>query len=231
LHCNRFVVSHTNNESTLPVADEWLAERTRIAQDLHDTLLQGFFAVSLRLQAAVDQLPDNSEVRPQFHEVVELMSRVLEQGRLTVQGLRSPEGYSSPLGQALAGIPTQLGLPQVARFRVVVDGQPRELRSDLREDVYRISREAIINAYLHSNAKDIETQIEYRPSELRIAVRDNGCGIDPKDLALVRNRRWGLQGMRERADRIGARLRVLSRIALGTEVELCVPGRVAFEHS
>ena len=134
------------------------------------------------------------------------------------------------LGQALAGIPKQLGFPSVTRFRVVVEGQPRELKPPLREDVYRISREAIANAYQHSHARDIETQIEYRATGLRVAVRDNGCGIDPKQLASERSGRWGLQGMRERADRMGARLRVLSRTALGTEVELCVPGRLAFEH-
>jgi signal transduction histidine kinase len=207
-------------------SNSWLVERTRIAQDLHDTLLQGFLAVSMRLQAAVDQLPEDCETNTEFRSVVELMERVLEEGRLTVQGLRAPEGVYPSLGQALAGIPTQLGFASAAKFRVVVEGQPRELRSGLREDVYRISREAIVNAYRHSHAHDIETQIEYRSSELRIAVRDNGCGIDPQEL---RHGRWGLQGMRERADRIGARLRVLSRMALGTEVELCVPGRLAFE--
>jgi signal transduction histidine kinase len=150
---------------------------------------------------------------------------------LPVEGMRSPEDPAPSLGQALAGIPNQLGLPWVAKFRVVVDGQPKELRPALREDVYRISREAIVNAYRHSHAKDIETHIEYRCSELRIAVRDNGCGIDPKDLAVQWSGRWGLQGMRQRADRIGGRLRVLSRMALGTEVQLCVPGRLAFEHN
>jgi signal transduction histidine kinase len=139
-----------------------------------------------------------------------------------------PEGFSGSLGHALAGIPKQLGLPTVAKFRVVVEGHPRELRSALREEVYRITREAILNAYRHSRARDIETEIEYRRSELRVAVRDNVCGIDPKHLASERTGRWGLQRMRERADRIGARLRVLSRIALGTEIDLCVPGRVAF---
>jgi signal transduction histidine kinase len=209
----------------------WLAERARIAQDLHDTLLQGFFAVSMRLQAAVDQLPADSEARAEFGNVVELMERVLEEGRLTVQGLRAPEEGCPSLGQALAGVPTQLGFASAAKFRVVVEGQPRELRSGLREDVYRISREAIVNAYRHSEANEIETQIEYRASELRIAVRDNGRGIDPQLLRWGRHGRWGLQGMRERSDRIGARLRVLSRMALGTEVELCVPGRLAFENS
>jgi signal transduction histidine kinase len=135
----------------------------------------------------------------------------------------------SSLGQAFAGVPTELGLSSVVRFRVVVEGRERELGSLLRDEVYRIGREAIVNAYQHSRAKNIETAIEYRPTGLRVAVRDNGCGIDSEQLRKGRNRHWGLQGMREQAERIGARFRVLSRVALGTEVELCVPGRIAFE--
>ena len=238
---NGFVSSDTNHEATrcanefARIADpraadnEWIAERTRIAQDLHDTLLQGFFAVSMQLQAAVDDLPADSAARPRFSGVVQLTQRVLEEGRLAVQGLRSPQGCAASLGQDLAGVPAQLGLPPAAKFRVVVGGRQRELRAGLRDEVYRIGREAIVNAHRHSRAKDIETEIEYRSTELRIAVRDNGCGIGPQQLQWGRKGHWGLQGMRERAERIGAQLRVMSRLALGTEVELCVPGRLAFE--
>jgi signal transduction histidine kinase len=203
----------------------------RLAQELHDTLLQGFFAVSMQLHVAVNQLPADSPAMPRFNNVAQLMDRVLEQGRLVVQGLRSPDRHSSSLGQAFAGVPTELGLPSAVGFRVVVEGRQRELTPWLRDDVYRIGREAIVNAYRHSCAKDIETVIEYRPGKLRIAVRDDGCGIDPQQLKWGRNGHWGLQGMRERAERIGARLRVLSRVAIGTEVELCVPGRIAYEQS
>jgi signal transduction histidine kinase len=209
------------------ISSEWNREaNTRVAQELHDTLLQGFFAVSMQLHAAVDDLPADFASAGRFRDVARLMDQVLEQGRLTVQGLRSPD---LPLSNALAGVPAELALPSTVKFRVVVEGKHRELSGPLRTDVYRISREAIINAYRHSQAKDIETQIEYRPNQLRIAVRDNGCGIDPQKLRWEQNGHWGLQGMRERAERIGARLRVLSRVALGTEVELCVPGRIAFE--
>jgi len=204
-------------------------DNIRLAQELHDTLLQGFFAVSMRLHVAVDHLPADSPAIALFNDVTQLMDRVLEQGRRVVQGLRSPDQQGSSLGQAFAGVPTELGLPSSVGFRVVVEGRQRELTPWLRDDVYRIGREAIVNAYRHSRAKDIETAIEYRPAELRIAVRDNGCGIDPQQLRWGRHGHWGLQGMRERAERIGARLRVLSRVAIGTDVELCVPGRIAYE--
>jgi signal transduction histidine kinase len=135
------------------------------------------------------------------------------------------------LGPAFASVPAELGLPAAVGFRVIVEGQQRALNPSLREEVYRIGREAIVNAYRHSRAEDIETDIEFGPNELRIAVRDNGCGIDPEKLEWGRNEQWGLLGMRERAEHIGARLRILSRVALGTEVVLCVPGRIAFEQS
>jgi signal transduction histidine kinase len=185
----------------------------------------------MQLHAAVDRLPADSAAKPRFSEVLQLMDRVLEQGRCAVQGLRSPAERIASLGEAFAGVPNDLGLSSAVGSRVVVHGKERELTAGVRDEVYCIGREAIVNAYRHSRAQDIETEVEYRPTELRIAVRDNGCGIDPENLQWGRKGHWGLKGMRERAERIGARLRFWSRIALGTEVELCVPGRIAFEKS
>jgi signal transduction histidine kinase len=205
------------------------AERKRIAQELHDTLLQGFFAVSMQLQAAADYLPADSAVKLRISSVLRAIDRVLDEGRRAVQGLRSSHERFPSLGEALAGVPNDLGLPSTVEFRVVVQGRQRELRAELRDELYLIGREAIVNAYRHSGAQHIETEIEFRPAELRITVRDNGRGIDPQ--SLQRKGHWGLQGMRERAERIGARFRILSKAALGTEVELCVPSQIAFEQS
>jgi signal transduction histidine kinase len=214
-----------------PIGEARLAERTRIAQELHDTLLQGFLAVSMQLHTVVDDLSADCAEKQRFNDVLQLLDRVLEQGRCAVQGLRSPAERIASLGEAFAGVPNDLALSSGVGSRVLVHGKERELKAGVRDDVYRIGREAIVNAYRHSQAQDIETEVEYRPTELRIAVRDNGCGIDPQDLQWGRKGHWGLRGMRERAERIGARLRFWSRIALGTEVELCVPGRIAFEQS
>jgi signal transduction histidine kinase len=219
----------TENLVNLDGHEERLAERTRIAQELHDTLLQGFFAVSMQLHAAVDELPADSPAKARFSSAMQALERTLEDGRCAVQGLRSAHERFPSLGQALAHVPVDLGFPSAAEFRVVVEGRQRELKPGLRYELYRIGREAIINAYRHARAKRIEAEIEYRCTGLRIAVRDNGCGIDPQ--ALGRNGHWGLPGMRERADRIGARLRILTKVTLGTEVELCLPSRVAFEQN
>jgi signal transduction histidine kinase len=113
---------------------------------------------------------------------------------------------------------------------VIVQGRDRELRAGIGDEVYRIGREAIVNAFRHSRAGEIETEVEYSATELRISVRDNGCGIDARGVQFGREHR-GLQAMREQAEGIGARLRLLSRVGLGTEVELCVPGRVAYSQS
>jgi signal transduction histidine kinase len=211
--------------------DERAAERARIALELHDTLLQGFLAASMQLHAAVDRLSPDSAEKQQFESVVQLVDRALDEGRCALQGLRSPHSRIGSLGEAFARVPKDLGLPSAAGFRVVVHGTEKQLRAGLLDDVYRIGREAIVNACRHSQAKDIETEVEYRPTELRIAVRDNGCGIGPHDLQWGRAGHWGLRGMRERAERIGAQLRLWSGAALGTEIELCVPGRVAFEQA
>jgi signal transduction histidine kinase len=211
------------------LAEARLAERTLIAQELHDTLLQGFLGVSMQLHAAVERLPADYAETARFTDILQSMNQALEEGRFALQGLRSPNTQIASLGEAFARVPKNLGIPSAAGFRVVVLGREQELKAGLLDEVYRIGREAIVNAYRHSRAKEIETQVEYRPAGLRIAVRDNGCGIGPQDLQFGRQGHWGLSGMRERAERIGAQLRLWSRVALGTEVELCVPWRLAFE--
>lgn len=209
-----------------PRSKETLAERERIAQDLRETLLS-FLSVSAQMHAAVDHLPAESAARPRFSRALQAMDRALEEGGRAVRGLHFSQDQVPSLGHALASVPHELGLPTKVGFRVVVAGQPRELKTGLFEELYRIGREAILNAYRHSGATQIETEIEYCAKELRIAVRDNGCGIDLQ--VLEQGRHWGLLGMREREERIGGRLRLLSRAALGTEVELSIPSRLAFE--
>jgi signal transduction histidine kinase len=210
--------------------EERLAERTRIAQELHDTLLQGFLSASMQLHVAADQLPVDSPTKPQLGRVLQLMGRVIEEGRNAVRGLRS-SGGGSPLDleQAFSVIPLELAIKEQIGFRVIVEGRRRPLHPLTRDEVYRIGREALVNAYRHSRAKNIEVEVEYASSHLRILVRDDGCGIDPQVLQSGREGHWGLPGMRERAEAIGARLKVWSRTAAGTEVELSVPSRVAFQ--
>ena len=98
----------------------------------------------------------------------------------------------------------------------------------MHHEIYRIGREALVNAFRHSGAKRVDFELEYADSDLRLRIRDNGCGIDPQVLDAGREGHWGLSGMRERATRIGAVLKISSSAAAGTEVQLSIPSRVAF---
>jgi len=111
---------------------------------------------------------------------------------------------------------------------VIIAGEERSLHPVLRDEVYRIGREALINAFRHARAENIDLEMNYSPNRLRLLVRDDGCGIDPRVVRSGRDGHWGLAGMRKRAIRIGAKLHVSSNAVYGTEVELSVPGKVAF---
>ncbi|HYO84648.1 MAG TPA: two-component regulator propeller domain-containing protein [Bryobacteraceae bacterium] len=207
--------------------EERLAERTRIARELHDTLLQGFLSASMQLHVAADRLGDHSEVKPQVNRVLDLMTQVIEEGRNAVRGLRSSKSESLDLEEALSTLQHEMGVQDV-ECSVISVGTRRPLHPIIRDEVYRIGREAMVNAFRHSGASRIEAIVEYNPRRLRHSGRDNGSGIDSEVLQTGRDGHWGLSGMRERAERIGARLQVWSRPANGTEVELNVPRDVAF---
>jgi len=209
--------------------EERLAERMRVAQELHDTLLQGVLSASMQLHVAVDQLPDNSPMRPSLVKILGLMGQVIEEGRNTLRGLRSSIDSAHDLRSSFLRVPQELGDQQEVDFRVVVEGSSVPLRAAVRDDVYSIGREALVNAFRHSNASNIEVELDYGNHYLRVLVRDDGCGIDAHVLESGRDGHWGLSGMRERAERIGAKLKVFSRTGAGTEVELRVPSKIAFD--
>jgi signal transduction histidine kinase len=208
--------------------EERLAERTRIAQDLHDTLLQGLVSASMQLHVANDLLPDDAKAKPMVQRVMQLMGQVIEEGRDAVRGLRSTSGNADDLETAFSHAGQEFGNEQGKDCRVIVEGTPRQLHPIIRDEAYRIGREALANAFRHARANKIEIELEYSTKQLRILVRDDGAGIDPEVLESGRDGHWGLAGMRERAESIGARLKVWSRANAGTEVELLIPGDVAF---
>jgi signal transduction histidine kinase len=211
--------------------EERLAERTLIAQELHDTLLQGFLSASMQLDVFVDQLPPDSPARSRLGKVLELMRQVIEEGRNALRGLRSSNGSGSlDLEQAFSRIQQEVITAEEVAFRVIVEGSSSPMHPVVRDEVYRIGHEALVNAFRHARAKNIEVDVAYLANHLRILVRDDGCGIDPEVLQSGREGHWGLSGMRERAERIGARLKVWSRDGSGTEVELVVPSQVAFQN-
>lgn len=208
---------------------ERLAERTRIAQDLHDTLLQGVLSASMQLDVAHDHVPDDSPAKPLLQRVLTLMGQVSVEGRNALQGLRSADSTGHSLELAFSRIRQEFDVEEKIGYRVISPSVVRPLHPLIRDEVYRIGREALVNAFLHARARSVEVELEYASRHLRVLVRDDGRGIDPQVLTAGRDGHWGLAGMRERSESIGASLRLRSRVGAGTEVELTVPSEVAFQ--
>jgi PAS domain S-box-containing protein len=208
-----------------------LEERTRIAQELHDTLLQTFISASMQLSVAVNGVPPDAPFKPQLDRIFQIMNQGINEGRITIQGLRSFDSERLELIPALSRIQHEVAAAHDIDFRVIVVGRPKPLQPLIQDEIYRIGREALINAFFHSQAQRIELELEYTDSDLRMRIRDNGCGIDPQVLDRGRQGHWGLAGMRERAVRSGGSLKISSAASAGTDVELSIPSSVAFQIS
>ena len=206
-----------------------LEERTRLAQELHDTLLQSFLSAAMQLSVALDRMPAESPLKQKLDRVLEIINQGVQEGRNTIQGLRSSDPYRLDLVPALSRVPQELAVQAGIAFRVTVSGRQQAVEPSVWQEIYRIGREALVNAFRHSRATHIECELEYADSELRVRIRDNGCGIDPQMLQLGREGHWGLTGMRERARRMGGLLEISSGGTAGTEVCLSVPGKIAFQ--
>jgi signal transduction histidine kinase len=214
-----------------------LNERTRIARELHDSLLQGFQGLMFRLQAVRDLLPGRaSEAMQALDIALERGDKAIAEGRDTVSDLREPIMGDSDIAQALTALGKELALQGgnglVPCVRVLLEGKQRELNPMLRDEIYRIAREALRNAFRHARAQKIEAEITYSDSEFLLHVRDDGGGIDPEVANQgARAGHWGLPGMRERAKSFGGKLEVWSEHGAGTEIELSVPGAIAYGKS
>jgi signal transduction histidine kinase len=214
---------------------ERVNERERIARDLHDTLLQSFHGLLLRFQAATNLLPERpGEAQETLAGAIDQAAQAITEGRDAVQGLRSSTVVSNDLAVAVTALGEELAGEQINRnsavFRVEVEGSSRNLHPILRDEVYRIASEAVRNAFRHAQAQRIEVEIRYDERQLRLRVRDDGKGIDPK--LLNENGRaghYGLRGMRERAKLMTGNLAVWSELDSGTEVELSIPASRAYE--
>jgi signal transduction histidine kinase len=214
--------------------EERVAERTRIARELHDTLLQSFHGLLLRFQTAYELFPTRpDEALKTLGSAIGQTAEAITEGRDAVQGLRSSTVVTNDLalaintlGEELAGGETN---PNAAAFHVGVEGTPRNLHPILRDEVYRIAGEAMRNAVRHAEAQRIEVEIRYDERQFRLRVRDDGKGINPKSLDEDgRPGHHGLRGMRERAKLLGGKLTVWSELDSGTEVELSIPAAKAY---
>ncbi|HEX6719252.1 MAG TPA: sensor histidine kinase [Pyrinomonadaceae bacterium] len=209
--------------------EQRLAERTRIAQDLHDTLLQGLLSASMQLHVANEQLPPDSPAKPRVSRVLELMGQVIEEGRNAVRGLRANTADPLELEQAFARIQEELPTAQEIDYNLTAQGTSRPLKQAIRDEVYRVGHEALINAFRHAHATKIELEMQYTAKSFKVLVRDDGVGIDESVIEQGKEGHWGLSGMRERSQEIGGKLKVWSRAGAGTEVELTIPAQIAYD--
>jgi signal transduction histidine kinase/streptogramin lyase len=206
--------------------NERVAERTRIARELHDSLLQGFHALMYRLQAVRNLLPTHPQHAAQaLDEALDRGDKTVEQARVAVTDLRTLS-IEPDLETALRSMGNEL--PMIAgtkapELRIAVEGKTRAMIPLVRDDVLQVAREAFRNAVTHASANLVQVHVNWGLDRFSLSVRDDGVGLDPKLIAQGRDGHWGLQGMRERTRQIGGRLEIQSEAHRGTRVELSIP--------
>jgi signal transduction histidine kinase/ligand-binding sensor domain-containing protein len=214
--------------------DERVAERSRIARELHDTLLQNFQGLLLRFQTVLALFETRpADAKEVLKSSIDQTAQAITEGREAVQGLRASTVESNDLAQAITTLGAQLAAEASSAtsvgFHVEVEGAPRNLHPIVRDEIYRITSEALRNAFRHAEAQQIEVEFRYDERQLRLRVRDDGKGIGATFLtAEGRTGHFGLHGMRERAKLMGGKLTVWTAAQSGTEIELMIPAARAY---
>jgi signal transduction histidine kinase/ligand-binding sensor domain-containing protein len=207
--------------------EERIAERERIARDLHDTLLQGFQGLILRFQSVANQIPEGQRARGLIDQALDSADDVLNDGRASVSQLRTTG--QDDLAHMLTETAARMRADYPVAFKMTVEGVPRALHPVVREELCRIGDEALINAFRHAAASTIEVVISYHHAALLMGIRDDGIGIDQEVVSGGgRQGHFGLVGMRERARQIDAEIKISSRAESGTEILVRVRARVAY---
>ncbi len=202
--------------------DERLAERTRIAREFHDTLLQTIQASKMVADDAMSEPGDPVRARRSLERLSDWLGRAVEEGRQAVNSLRTSATTENDLARALRLAAEHSGKPDSMAFSLSVDGTPREMHPIVRDEIYRIGYEAIRNACAHSGASRLDVELRYK-RDLTLRIKDNGTGIAGDIVRSGRDGHFGLTGMRERAARIGAAFHMTTSAAAGTEITLVVP--------
>jgi signal transduction histidine kinase/ligand-binding sensor domain-containing protein len=214
-----------------------VGERTRIARELHDTLLQSFHGLLLRFQTASYLLPERpAEAKDRLDIAINHAAKAITEGRDAVQGLRASTIERNDLAVAVRilgdELATDASIHHPPTFSVAVEGQTRDLHPIVRDEIYKIAAEALRNAFRHAHAGRVEVDIRYEDEQFRLRVRDDGKGIDPNVLANQGlEGHYGLRGLPERAALIGGKLAVWSEVGAGTEVELRLPASSVYATS
>jgi ligand-binding sensor domain-containing protein/signal transduction histidine kinase len=212
-----------------------VAERTRIARDLHDTVLQSLHGLMFRFQAARNMLPHRAEEAMEVLDgAIARTEQAIAEGRDAIKALRTAQPDQGDFAGLLAATAAELAhsaedKEQLPICRVTVEGEPLRFNPSIQEEVYRIAYEALQNAFRHSKAEHIEVEVRYSVDAFRLRLRDDGIGIAQDVLtAGGRSGHWGLAGIRERAEQMGATLTLWSRPGAGTEIHFLLPAKRAY---
>ena len=207
--------------------DERLDERTRLARDFHDTLLQTIQGSKMVADDALDATADPDRMHRALQKLSVWMEQATVEGRAALHSLRASTTQRNDLADALRRVTESDLIPASMSVSFSVVGNPSEMHPIVRDEIYRIGYEAIRNAAAHSGAGQLDVELRYT-QDLTLRILDNGVGMDPLVLDRGRVGHFGLQGMRERTARIGGKLTVVSSPAAGTEIQVVVPGGIIF---
>ncbi|HEY4783200.1 MAG TPA: ATP-binding protein, partial [Chthoniobacterales bacterium] len=218
--------------------EERVGERTRIARDLHDTLLQRLHGLMFEFQASRNMFQKRpEEAMLTLDDAIMGTERAITESQEAIEDLRADVVADNDIAQLLRRTGEELVASRGAEhdsptFGLTVEGERRNLVPIIREGVFRIAREVVRNAFRHAQAHRIEAEILYGDQQFRVRVRDDGKGMDPQVLKKGgRAGHWGLPGVRERAQQMGAKLDIWSEVGAGTEVQLSVAASVAYENT
>jgi signal transduction histidine kinase len=210
-------------------AEERADERVRIARELHDTLLQGIQGLLLTFHVAAEKVPSDHVSKIALDKALTTADRIILEGRNRVSRLRSEKPTDAELKTLIEGVGANLNSIRPIEFRVERTGRPDELQGHVVDEIFCIAREAVTNAFRHSDASQVVVELDYRVKEFSMSCCDNGTGFDAEALRTSQmNGHWGLRGMKERAENIGAKLSLNSALGKGTRVCLSVPARFAY---
>jgi signal transduction histidine kinase/ligand-binding sensor domain-containing protein len=209
--------------------EERLKERTRIAQELHDNLIQDVMGISLQIEVSDELLPADFPAKQPLGRALRLCKSALDEGRRALNDLRSAPLTANDFVKSFSQLSEQFAGHSGTRVDVVVEGRERSLSVVAGNDFLQIGRQAIMNAFQHSHAKKIHVLLSYGQQDLQIRVKDNGCGMTEEKLNLRRSGHYGIAGMQERAERLGGTLSIRSLIGKGTEVSLSAPGSIVYQ--
>jgi signal transduction histidine kinase len=210
--------------------EDRMLERERIARELHDTILQGVQGIILDSQTMASRLPNAEPVRSGIERTLAQAERALVEGRDRIRALRTPLTAVTDLAQSLREYVGELPEVPARHLAVSVRGAAQPMKPAVQDELYRIAREALTNAVRHAQARHIEALLSFEAAQFQLTVKDDGRGFDTSTSSSSTGH-WGVVGMRERAERLGARFEIRSAPGEGTQVRISLPSRKAYVRS